>query len=66
MKNYEIRLPYMRSDTLAAAFPEMEAVAMGAETTVLIGQLHDQADLYALLARIAEMGLDVTEVRQSD
>ena len=66
MKHYEIRLPYMRSDTLAAAFPEMEAVAMGPETTVLIGRLHDQADLYTLLARIAEMGLDVTEVRQSD
>ena len=64
MKHYEIRLPYSRSDTLAAAFPEMEAVAMGSDTTVLIGVLRDQPELHSLLARIAEMGLDVTEVRQ--
>lgn len=66
VKRYEIRLPYSRSDTLAAAFPEMEAVAMGLDTTVLVGVLRDQSELHSLLARIAEMGLDVTEIRQSE
>ena len=67
MKHYGIRLPYPRSDTLAAAFPEMEAVAMGSDTTVPIRVLRDQPELHSpLLARIAEMSLDVTEVRQSE
>ena len=39
---------------------------MGSDTTVLIGVLRDQSELHSLLARIAEMGLDVTEVRQSE
>lgn len=65
MKRYEIRLPYATSETLAAAFPEMEAVQIGPSMTMLIGPLQDQTELHGLLARIAEMGMEITEVRQS-
>lgn len=65
MKRYEIRVPYAMSETLAAAFPEMEAVQIGPSTTMLIGLLQDQTELHGLLARIAEMGMEITEVRQS-
>lgn len=64
MKRYEIRLPYALSDTLAAAFPEMEAVQIAPATTMLVGPLRDQAELHGLLSRIADMGLEITEVRQ--
>jgi hypothetical protein len=64
VKRYEIRLPYARSERLAAAFPEMEAVQIAPSTTILTGQLHDQAELHGLLARIADMGLEIIEVRQ--
>ncbi|RZU66702.1 hypothetical protein EV379_3068 [Microterricola gilva] len=66
MKRYEIRVPYALSETLAAAFPEMDAVQIGPSTTMLIGVLRDQSELHGLLARIAELGLDITEVRQND
>ena len=65
MQRYEIRLPYALSENLAAAFPEMEAVQLTPNSTVLIGFLKDQAELYGLLARIADMGLEITEVRQA-
>jgi hypothetical protein len=64
VKRYEIRLPYPRSDRLAAAFPEMEAVQLGPKTTVLVGTLCDQTQLHGLLARIADLGLEIVEVRQ--
>jgi hypothetical protein len=65
MQRYEIRLPYALSENLAAAFPEMEAVQLTPKSTVLIGFLKDQAELYGLLARIADMGLEIIEVRQA-
>lgn len=64
MKRYEIRLPYPLSDRLAAAFPEMEAVQIAPSTTILVGTLRDQTQLHGLLARIADMGLEILEVRQ--
>jgi len=63
-KRFEIRLPYARSETLAAAFPEMNAVEIGPSLTMLTGVLHDQTELHGLLRRIADMGLDILEVRQ--
>jgi hypothetical protein len=63
-KRYEIRLPYALSENLAAAFPEMDATQIGPSMTILIGSLRDQAELHGLLARIGEMGLEITEVRQ--
>ena len=64
MKRYEIRLPYSLSDALAAAFPELHAVQIAPSTTILIGTLHDQEELHGILARIADMGLEISEVRQ--
>lgn len=64
MKRYEIRLPYARSEVLAAAFPEFDVIAIGPSSTLLTGVLHDQVELHGLLARVAEMGLEITEVRQ--
>lgn len=64
MKRYEIRLPYALSDRLAAAFPEMDALQIAPATTMLIGTLQDQTELHGLLARIADMGLEILEVRQ--
>jgi len=64
VKRYEIRLPYALSDRLAAAFPEMEAVQIAPATTILIGTLRDQTELHGLLARMADMGLEILEVRQ--
>jgi hypothetical protein len=64
VKRYEIRLPYALSDRLAAAFPEMEAVQIAPATTILIGTLRDQTELHGLLARIADMGLEILEIRQ--
>ncbi|MCS5736337.1 hypothetical protein [Herbiconiux daphne] len=64
MKRYEIRLPYALSDTLAAAFPEMDAVPLGPKTTILVGELRDQSELHGMIARLSELGLEITEVRQ--
>jgi hypothetical protein len=64
VKRYEIRLPYALTDRLAAAFPEMEAVQIAPATTILVGTLRDQTQLHGLLARIADMGLEIIEVRQ--
>jgi hypothetical protein len=64
VQRYEIRLPYALSDNLVQAFPEMEAVRLTTKSTMLIGMLRDQTELHGLLARIADMGLEITEVRQ--
>lgn len=63
MSRYEIRLPYAWSDTLAAAFPEFDLVQIGPSETLLIGELHDQTELHSLLARIADLGLEIAELR---
>ncbi|MFZ4893513.1 hypothetical protein ACL9RL_03595 [Plantibacter sp. Mn2098] len=60
---YEIRIPCALSDTIRAAFPEMDAVALGPATTVLAGPVRDQAELHGLVARLADLGIDITEIR---
>lgn len=65
VQRYEIRLPYECSGTLSAAFPEMDAVAIGPSTTLFIGSLEDQTELHGILARMATMGLEIAEVRQT-
>ena len=64
MSRYEVRLPYASSPTLEAAFPEFELVQVAPAQTLLIGTLEDQTALHALLARIAELGLEIAELRQ--
>jgi len=64
MSRYEVRLPYALSDTLTAAFPEFTLVQIGPGETLLVGDLADQTQLHGLLARIADLGLDIAELRQ--
>ncbi|ROP74597.1 hypothetical protein [Curtobacterium sp. PhB115] len=64
MSRYELRLPYALSDTLEAAFPEFDLVQIGPAETLLVGSLQDQSQLHALLARVADLGLDIAELRQ--
>ncbi|WP_411700829.1 hypothetical protein [Conyzicola sp.] len=64
MTTYEIRLPYAASQTLQDAFPEMKAVQIATDITLLIGDLRDQSELHGLIARLGDMGLEITEVRQ--
>jgi hypothetical protein len=60
---YEIRIACALSETIRAAFPELDAVQLSPTSTVLAGPIRDQADLHALLARVAELGIAITEVR---
>ncbi|MEG8036625.1 MULTISPECIES: hypothetical protein [unclassified Curtobacterium] len=64
MSRYEVRLPYAMSETLVAAFPEFSLVQIGPGETLLVGDLSDQTQLHGLLARIADLGLDIAELRQ--
>lgn len=66
MVTYEIVLPHARSDRLAAAFPEFECAGVARERTVLVGELHDQAELHTVLARLADLGLELDQVRRID
>lgn len=65
MARYEIRLPYALSPNLAETFPELTAIQVSPSSTMLVGELRDQADLQGVLARIADLGLDITEVRRA-
>lgn len=60
---YEIRLRGILGDRLLAAFPELDAVTDG-RTTVLVGQLPDQAALHGVLGSIEALGLELIEVRR--
>jgi hypothetical protein len=62
---YEIRLPYAFSPALEEAFPEMAAVQITPDETLLIGELRDQAELQSLIVRLGDLGLDIAEVRQA-
>lgn len=60
---YEIRVDGGMSDTLVAAFPELDSFAVPYQT-VLYGPVTDEAHLYGLLARFQSLGLHVVEMRQ--
>jgi hypothetical protein len=64
--SYEIVLPYASSERLAAAFPEFACADVGRRRTVLVGELHDQAELHSVLARLADLGLELDQVRRID
>ncbi|MCS0499604.1 hypothetical protein [Protaetiibacter mangrovi] len=66
MVTYEIVLPYARSDRLAAAFPEFACADLARQRTVLVGELHDQAELHSVLNRLADLGLELDQVRRID
>jgi hypothetical protein len=62
-RRYEIRIDCAMSDTLRAAFAEFDAVQVGPRTTVLSGELRDQSALHGVLARLGDLGIEITEVR---
>jgi hypothetical protein len=60
---YEIRIACALSDTIRAAFSDLEAVQIGPTSTVLWGQVRDQSALHGLIARLGDLGIEITEVR---
>lgn len=60
---YEIRIACAVSDTIRAAFPEFDAVQLSPSSTVLSGLVRDQSDLQGLVARLGDMGIEITEIR---
>ena len=60
---YEIRVSGTLPDDAVAEFGDVEVVTTDV-TTVLSGEVADQAALLGLLARLRALGLDVVEVRR--
>lgn len=60
---YEIRIHCALSETISAAFPDFEAVQISPSSTMLVGPVRDQADLHGILARLADLGIEITEIR---
>ena len=61
--HYEIRVRGRLGQTTCSAFPALRAQARGGDT-VLTGPLPDRAALYAVLAEIEALGLELLEVRR--
>jgi hypothetical protein len=61
---YEFLIAGQVSDTVHAAFPELEAVAAPTGGTALYGPVRDASHLRGLLARFDELGVSVVEMRQ--
>lgn len=61
---YEFLLSGAVSDTVRAAFPELEAANAPGGGTALFGPVNDKAHLRGLLARFDQLGLTVIEMRQ--
>ncbi|GAA2474025.1 hypothetical protein GCM10010276_06390 [Streptomyces longisporus] len=63
LMRYEIRVDGQMSDTLTAAFPELDSF-VAPRQTVLFGEVTDEAHLFGLLARFQSLGLHVVEMRR--
>ena len=61
---YEFLLDVQVSDTVRAAFPELEVTRSPGGGTALFGPVRDEAELMGLLARFSSMGLKVIEMRR--
>ena len=64
MKQYEIRIACPLSDTIIASFPELHAVQLSPRVTMLSGPVRDQSQLHEFVARIGDLGIEITEIRQ--
>jgi hypothetical protein len=62
-QRYRICVRGHLSETILAAFPDLQARTRG-DGTVLTGLLADQAALYGVLAEIEALGLELIEVRR--
>lgn len=61
---YEFLLGVRVSDTVRAAFPELQSAPGPAGGTVFFGLVEDDAHLHGLLARFQTLGLTVLEMRR--
>jgi hypothetical protein len=64
-RRYEIRVRGRLGDTIRSAFPALQARTLG-DSTVLTGELADQAALYGVLSECEAFGLELLEVRSMD
>ena len=62
-QRYRICVRGHLSETILAAFPDLQARTRG-DGTVLTGLVADQAALYGVLAEIEALGLELIEVRR--
>lgn len=60
---YRVTVRGRVTERLASAFDGM-SVEPGIGTTMLVGMLRDQAQLYGLLNRIRDFGLELVEVEE--
>jgi hypothetical protein len=60
---YRVTVRGNLTERLASAFDGVRIEA-GAGTTALIGTMRDQAELYGLLNRLRDFGLDLVRVEQ--
>ena len=60
---YEVRVSGLLPEDAVEAFDDVRVTTTGA-STVLSGELTDQAALLGLLARLRDLGMDVLEVRR--
>jgi hypothetical protein len=63
--SYEIRVSGTLPDEAVAEFDDVHVMTTTDVTTVLSGDLADQAALLGLLARLRALGLTVVEVRRT-
>jgi hypothetical protein len=61
--HYEICVRGRLGETMCSAFPALQAEARGGDT-LLTGTLPDRAALYAVLAEIEALGLELLELRR--
>lgn len=61
-RNYRITVEGELGDQMAQAFPGMR-LTRGHGTTDLTGELHDQAEMQALLRRLTDLGLTLLETK---
>ncbi|MFC4223626.1 hypothetical protein [Lysinibacter cavernae] len=62
-QEYEFRVLCNPSTVLKEAFPELTMVQIANGTSLLTGPVRDQADLHGYLARLANLGITVVEMR---
>ena len=61
---YEFLLDVEVSDTVRAAFPELQVTRSPGGGTALFGPVRDESDLMGFLSRFANLGLRVIEMRR--
>ena len=62
---YRIVLRGRLSERFESAFEGM-AVEAGSNQTVLVGEVRDQAELYGLLDRLGDFGIELVAVQPAD